>query len=69
MSHETMMKMHYPTFFKYVREVEEKLRKQKAQQGNQQQDSLPTELQGAQLANVAGRPVVWGGDVVDVSQQ
>jgi hypothetical protein len=63
MSFNTMMQMHYPTFFKYVREVEEKARKE---QPSNNQGNLPSEVEGARLANVAGRPVMWGGETVDV---
>lgn len=65
LSFDTMMKMHYPTFFKYVREVEEKLQRE-----NNEQPGTPQAVpSGQMLGNMVKRPVMWGGDVVRVNQR
>lgn len=70
MTDEIMLNMHYPRFFAYVEEVEQIIQEEHGHPPSSgsaaEQNAI---LEQMQLRSMTTRPMVWGGEVVDVDKR
>lgn len=69
MTDEMMLNMHYPRFFAYVEEVEKIIEEERGDPGSGGSVEQNAILEKMQLRSMTAKPMVWGGDVVNVNQR